>query len=55
MTKGRFVIGHGLVVMFMSLVAAAITHNPNWPWNIPLGFVAGSLFGLVMWEVWKRL
>lgn len=56
MTRHRWALTNGVLVVAISLVAAAWTRNPNWPWNIPLGMFAGYLWGLVSWPVlqWLR-
>jgi predicted ABC-type sugar transport system permease subunit len=53
--KWCWMLGHGLYTTAVSLVAAVVTQNPNWVWNIPLGMLVGSLVGLVAWSIVQRV
>lgn len=49
MAKRLWVLTTAFHLTAMSLIAAAYTHNPNWPLNIPIGLTVGSLLGLTSW------
>lgn len=51
MNRTLWVIGNAVSVTVISLIAAAITHNPNWPLNIPYGLAAGAVWGLLSWPL----
>jgi hypothetical protein len=53
--RTRFVLWHGVAVTLISLIAAMVTEDPNWYWNIPLGMAAGSAWGLLAWPVYRKL
>ena len=51
LTRRAWVAMHAAMVTFFSLIAAAITDNPNWPMNIPLGLAVGASWGLLSWNI----
>jgi hypothetical protein len=51
MNRTLWAIGNAVSVAIISLIAAAITHNPNWPLNIPYGLAAGAIWGLLSWPL----
>ena len=53
--RRAWVILNAAMVTFFSLIAAAITDNPNWPMNIPLGIAVGASWGLLSWNIWSGL
>lgn len=51
LTRRAWVATHAAMVTFFSLIAAAITANPNWPLNIPLGITVGAFWGILSWNI----
>lgn len=54
-SKSRWIASRAIYVTACSLIAAAITGNPNWPWNIPLGLVVGGAWGWLSWKIREHL
>lgn len=51
MTRGRYAILLGLLTGFSAVMWGLVRHNPNWPLNMPIGFVLGCVAGLMIWPV----
>jgi hypothetical protein len=54
MSRTRWIALQVFAVTAESLVFAAITRNENWPLNIPLGIICGTLFGVATWPLYRR-
>lgn len=56
-SRRRWMTAHALWCCAASLIAAALTHNDNWPLNIPLALAAGAANGWFGWRLsgWPKV
>lgn len=52
-SRRRWVTIQAIWCCIVSLIAAAVTGNENWPMNIPLALAGGAFIGWLSWPGYR--